>query len=54
MEITYKKLVSTIKLVKHNKRGNFPKILYRIAKKLLQRGHGTDLVQHTHISTRKH
>ena len=37
--------VSTIRLVKHVERANFPMILYRIAKNLLRRGHGKDLVQ---------
>ena len=49
MEITYKKGALTIRLVKHNKRGNFWRILYRIAKNLLWRGHGPDLVQLTHV-----
>ena len=35
----------TLRLVKHVDRGNFPLILYRIAKNLLPRGHGKDLVQ---------
>ena len=47
MEITYKKGALTVKLVKHNKIGNLLIILYRIAKNLLPRGHGTDLVQLT-------
>ena len=37
--------VPTIRLVKHVERGNFGMILYRIAKKLLHRGHGKDLMQ---------
>ena len=53
MEITYKKGALTVKLVKHNKIGNLLIILYRIAKNLLRRGHGTDLVQLTqfHVFT---
>ena len=49
MEITYKKGAPTIRLIKHNKRGSFSRILYRIAKNWLRRGHGTDLVQLTHL-----
>ena len=44
MEITYKNEAPTIKLVKHVERGNFPMILYRVAKNLLCRGHSTDLM----------
>ena len=47
MEITYKKGAPTVRLLKHNKKGNFPRIVYRIAKNLRRRGHGTDLVQLT-------
>ena len=47
MEITYKKGVPTMRLVKHNKRSNFLRILNRSAKYLLWRGHGTNLVQRT-------
>ena len=47
MEIIYKNGAPTIRLVKYVERGNFPMILYRIAKNLLRRGHGTDLVQLT-------
>ena len=43
--------VSTIRLVKHVERGNFPMILCRVAKNLLLRkGHSKDLMQLTHIS----
>ena len=48
MEITYKKGAPTITQVKYNNRENFLRILYRIAKNLLWRGHGTNLVQLTH------
>ena len=37
--------VPTIRSVKHVERGKFTMILYRIAKTLLRRGHGKDLVQ---------
>ena len=47
IQITYKKRKSTIRLVKHVQRGNFPMILYKILKNLLRRGHGIDLVQRT-------
>ena len=49
MEITYKNGAPPIRLVKYVERGNFPVILYRIAKNLLQRGHGTDFVQLTQL-----
>ena len=41
----------TSRLVKHVDRGNFPMILYRIAKNLLRRGHGKDLVQLSSLHT---
>ena len=47
MEITYKKGAPAARLVKHNKRGNFSRTVYRIAKNLRWKGHGTDLVQLT-------
>ena len=43
--------VPAIRLVKHVERGNFPMILYRIAKNLLRRGHGQDLVQLSPLHT---
>ena len=49
MEITCKKRAWTIRLVKHAKRGNFPMVLSRILKNLLQRGHGANLVPLTHM-----
>ena len=49
MEITFKKGAPTIRSVKHVEKGNFSMILYRIAKILLWRVYGTDLVQLTHI-----
>ena len=49
MEITYKNGEPTIRSVKHVERVNFPMILYRIAKNLLQKAHSTDLVQLTHF-----
>ena len=44
METTYKKGVLTIGLVKHSEKGNFLIVLYIIAKNLMWRGNGTDLV----------
>ena len=35
----------TLRLVKHVDRGNLPLALYRIARNLLRRRHGKDLVQ---------
>ena len=43
----------TIRLVKHDERGNFPSTLYRIANNLLQRGHGEDLVYSRYYGARK-
>ena len=47
MEITYKNEAPTGKT--NLKEAIFPIIFYRIAKNLLKRGHGTDLVQLTHL-----
>ena len=41
----------TIRLVKHVERGNFPVILQKIAKNLLRRGHGKDMVQLSPLPT---
>ena len=54
MEITYKNGVPTMRLVKHVERGKFPMILYRIGNNFFQRGHGTDLVQLTHMCSIEH
>ena len=43
--------VPTIRLVKHVQRGNFPMMLYGIAKTLLGRRHGKDLVQLSTLHT---
>ena len=40
---TYKNGAPITILVKHVKRGNFPMILYRVAKNLMWRGHSTYL-----------
>ena len=47
MEIANINGTPTIRLVKYVKRDNFAMILYRIAKNLSWREHGTDLVQLT-------
>ena len=43
--------MSAIRLVKHIEIGNFPVILYRIAKNLMRRGHGKDLLQLNPLQT---
>ena len=53
MKMTYENGMPTIRSVKHVERGNFPMILYRIAKNLSRRGHGTDLVQLNQVLIRK-
>ena len=50
MEITYKKRAPSTRLIKHVQKSNFPMILYKTLKNLLQIvTDGTDLVQLTHI-----
>ena len=49
MEITYENGATTTRLVKHVEWDNFPVILLELQKKLLWRGHGTDLVQLTYF-----
>ena len=50
MEINHKNRAPTTQLVKHVQRGNFPMILHRILKNLLQMGHSTDSVQLTLVN----